>query len=148
MTLLQKGIWGITTTDMIAAIILILLILEVSRHAVGLALPIIALVFIVFSFIGPVLPSIIAHKGYDVEYLTSYIAWTNEGIFGTPIGAATSFVVLYIIFGEMLDQFGAGKFFIDIAYALTGRMRGGPAEASVISSALMGSIKGVLSRTS
>lgn len=142
MTLLQKGIWGITTTDMIAAIILILLILEVSRHAVGLALPVIALVFIVFSFIGPVLPSIIAHKGYDVEYLTSYIAWTNEGIFGTPIGAATSFVVLYIIFGEMLDQFGAGKFFIDIAYALTGRMRGGPAEASVISSALMGSING------
>lgn len=142
MTLLQKGIWGITTTDMIAAIILILLILEVSRQAVGLALPIIALVFIVFSFVGPILPSIIAHKGYDIAYLTSYVSWTNEGIFGTPIGAATSFVVLYIIFGEMLDQFGAGKFFIDIAYALTGRMRGGPAEASVISSALMGSING------
>jgi len=142
MTLLQKGIWGITTSDMIAAIILIFLILEVSRHAVGLALPIIALVFILYSFVGPILPSVIAHKGYDVGYLTSYISWTNEGIFGTPIGAATSFVVLYIIFGEMLDQFGAGKFFIDIAYALTGRMRGGPAEASVISSALMGSING------
>jgi TRAP transporter 4TM/12TM fusion protein len=142
MTLLQKGIWGISTTDMVAAIILILLILEVSRRAVGLALPIIALIFIVFSFVGPVLPAIIAHKGYDVGYLTSYISWTNEGIFGTPVGAATSFVVLYIIFGEMLDQFGAGKFFIDIAYALTGRMRGGPAEASVLSSALMGSING------
>lgn len=142
MVLLQKGIWGISTMDMVAGIILILLVLEVSRQSVGLALPIIAVVFILFALAGPILPSLIAHKGYDFNYITSYIAWTSEGIFGTPIGAATSFVVLYIIFGEMLDQFGAGKFFIDIAYAVTGRMRGGPAEASVVSSALMGSING------
>ncbi|NLX46538.1 MAG: TRAP transporter permease [Treponema sp.] len=142
MVLLQKGIWGISTLDMIAGIFLVLLILEVSRQAVGLALPIIAMIFILFALAGPILPPIIAHKGYDISYITSYVAWTSEGIFGTPIGAATSFVVLYIIFGEMLDQFGAGQFFIDIAYALTGRMRGGPAEASVVSSALMGSING------
>jgi len=142
MVLLQKGIWGISTLDMIAGILLMLLILEVSRQAVGLALPIIAVVFILFALAGPVLPNLIAHKGYDIGYITSYVAWTSEGIFGTPIGAATSFVVLYIVFGEMLDQFGAGQFFIEIAYALTGRMRGGPAEASVISSALMGSING------
>lgn len=140
--LLQKGIWGISTYDMIAGLLLILLILEVSRQSVGLALPIIAIVFIFFALAGPILPSLVAHKGYDFRYITSYIAWTSEGIFGTPVGAATSFVVLYIIFGEMLDQFGAGKFFIDIAYSITGRMRGGPAEASVVSSALMGSING------
>ena len=122
MVLLQKGIWGISTLDMIAGIFLVLLILEVSRQAVGLALPIIAMIFILFALAGPILPPIIAHKGYDISYITSYVAWTSEGIFGTPIGAATSFVVLYIIFGEMLDQFGAGQFFIDIAYALTGRI--------------------------
>jgi len=142
MVLLQKGIWGISTLDMLAGILLMALILEVSRQAVGLALPIIAVVFVLYALTGPRLPSLIAHKGYDLGYITSYVAWTSEGIFGTPIGAATSFVVLYIVFGELLDQFGAGQFFIDIAYALTGRMRGGPAEASVVSSALMGSING------
>lgn len=142
MVLLQKGIWGISTLDMIAGILLMALILEVSRQAVGIALPIIAIVFILYALTGPALPALIAHKGYDFGYITSYVAWTSEGIFGTPIGAATSFVVLYIVFGELLDQFGAGQFFIDIAYALTGRMRGGPAEASVVSSALMGSING------
>lgn len=138
----EKGIWGINFLDMLAGLLLILFILETSRQAVGLALPIIAIVFMGYAFLGPMLPGVIAHRGYDLEYLTSYVAWTNEGIFGTPIGAAVSFVVLYIIFGELLDKFGAGKFFIDLAYALTGRMRGGPAEAAVLSSALMGSING------
>jgi TRAP transporter 4TM/12TM fusion protein len=142
MVLLQKGIWGITPLDTMCGLLLIIVILEVSRQAVGIALPIIALFFVFFAIAGPILPSIVAHKGYDLGYITSYVVWTSEGIFGTPLGAAASFVVLYIIFGEMLDQFGAGQFFIDIAYSLTGRMRGGPAEASVISSALMGSING------
>ena len=140
--LMDKGIWGISSLDMVAGLILILLILETSRQAIGLALPIIAIVFLAYAVFGPFLPNIIAHRGYDLTYITSYVCWTNEGIFGTPIGAAVSFVVLYIIFGELLDKFGAGKFFIDIAYALTGRMRGGPAEAAVLSSALMGSING------
>lgn len=140
--LMEKGIWGISLADTICGVILIVLILEVSRESIGLALPIIAIVFLVYALAGPYLPNLIAHRGYDLEYITSYVAWTGEGIFGTPIGASVSFVVLYIIFGELLDKFGAGKFFIDISYALTGRMRGGPAEASVLSSALMGSING------
>jgi len=138
----EKGIWGISKLDMVVGLLLIILILETSRQAIGLALPIIALVFLAYAVLGPHLPNIIAHRGYDLEYITSYVGWTIEGIYGTPIGAAVSFVVLYIIFGELLDKFGAGKFFIDIAYALTGKMRGGPAEASVLSSALMGSING------
>jgi TRAP transporter 4TM/12TM fusion protein len=138
----EKGIWGITNLDMIVGFLLLLLILETSRQAIGLALPIIALVFLAYAVFGPYLPNVIAHRGYNLEYITSYVCWTNEGIFGTPIGAAVSFVVLYIIFGELLDKFGSGKFFIDLAYALTGKMRGGPAEASVLSSALMGSING------
>ena len=138
----EKGIWGISPLDMVAGLLLLVLILETSRQSIGMALPLIAVVFLAYAVFGPYLPSIIAHRGYDLEYITSYVCWTNEGIFGTPIGAAVSFVVLYIIFGELLDTFGAGKFFIDLAYALTGKMRGGPAEASVLSSALMGSING------
>ena len=142
MVLMEKGIWGITVFDGICGFILIVLILEISRESIGIALPIIAVVFLAYAMLGPYLPAVIAHRGYDLPYITSYVAWTNEGIFGTPIGAAVSFVVLYIIFGQLLDKFGAGKFFIDISYALTGRMRGGPAEASVLSSALLGSING------
>ncbi|MGI5172801.1 TRAP transporter permease [Treponema sp. OMZ 840] len=138
----EKGIWGITPLDVIAGVLLVVLILEISRQAIGIALPLIASVFIMYAFLGAYLPNLIAHRGYNITYVANYICWTNEGVFGTPIGAAVAFVVLYIIFGELLDKFGAGKFFIDIAYALTGKMRGGPAEAAVLSSALMGSING------
>ncbi|MEN6315604.1 MAG: TRAP transporter fused permease subunit [Clostridiaceae bacterium] len=141
-SMLQRGITGSTTADIIIGVILILLILDITWRTVGFALTVIAVVFLAFALLGPYMPDIIAHKGYDIPYITNYISWTMEGIFGTPIGASVSFVALYIIFGELLDQFGAGKFFIEVAYALTGRMKGGPAESAVVSSALMGSING------
>lgn len=98
--------------------------------------------FLAYAYFGRYMPDLIAHKGYTIRKITDYVAWTSESIFGSCIGASVSFVALYIIFGELLNAFGAGQFFIDIAYALTGRMKGGPAEASVVSSALMGSING------
>jgi TRAP transporter 4TM/12TM fusion protein len=141
-SILDRGIMGISEVDALAGLALIALVLLTSQQAVGLPLTIIAGAFLAYALLGPYMPEVVAHKGYDLEYITSYLAWTLEGLFGTPIGASVSFVSLYIIFGELLDQFGAGKFFIDIAYALTGRMRGGPAEAAVLSSAMMGSING------
>ena len=101
-----------------------------------------SIVFIFYAMAGPIMPDIIAHKGYSVPYITNFLSWTTESIFGVPVGAAVSFVALYVIFGELLEKFGAGKFFIDVAYALTGKVKGGPAEAAVVSSALMGSING------
>ncbi len=140
--ILERGIMGIGTADTAAGVLLILFVLLASRQTVGLPLTLIVVVFLAYALFGPYMPDVVAHKGYDVQYITSYIAWTLEGIFGTPIGASVSFVSLYIIFGELLDRFGAGKFFIDLACALTGRLRGGPAEAAVLSSAMMGSING------
>ena len=138
----QRGVRGITQTDMILGVLLILTILYVSYRTVGLALTILSLIFIAYAYFGRYMPDLIAHKGYTIKKITDYVAWTSESIFGSCIGASASFVALYIIFGELLNAFGAGQFFIDIAYALTGRMKGGPAEASVVSSALMGSING------
>lgn len=137
-----RGVRGISQTDMVFGIILILLVLFVSYRTVGLALTILSVIFILYAFFGRSMPALIAHKGYSIKKITDYVAWTSESIFGSCIGASVSFVALYIIFGELLNAFGAGQFFIDIAYALTGRMKGGPAEASVVSSALMGSING------
>ena len=138
----KRGIMGITQTDVVFGVLLVLTVLYISSRTVGWALTGLSLVFIVYAFFGPYMPSMIAHKGYDLNQIVSYLAWTTESIFGTCIGASVSFVALYIIFGELLNSFGAGQFFIDIAYALTGRMKGGPAEAAVVSSALMGSING------
>lgn len=138
----RRGVRGITQTDMILGVLLILTILYVSYRTVGLALTILSVIFIAYAYFGRYMPDLIAHKGYTIKKITDYVAWTSESIFGSCIGASASFVALYIIFGELLNAFGAGQFFIDIAYALTGRMKGGPAEASVVSSALMGSING------
>lgn len=138
----RRGVSGITPTDMVYGILLILTILYVGWRSVGPALTILSLIFLIYAYFGRSMPEIIAHKGYSVKKITDYVAWTSESIFGSCIGASASFVALYIIFGELLNSFGAGQFFIDIAYAFTGRMKGGPAEASVVSSALMGSING------
>ena len=138
----QRGVRGISQTDMVYGIILIVTILYVGWRSVGPALTILSLIFLAYAYFGRSMPDIIAHKGYSIKKITDYVAWTSESIFGSCIGASASFVALYIIFGELLNAFGAGQFFIDIAYALTGRMKGGPAEASVVSSALMGSING------
>ncbi|HRX14322.1 MAG TPA: TRAP transporter permease [Eubacteriales bacterium] len=140
--MLDRAINGASTLEIIMGVILMIMILELARRKVGLALTILSLIFILYAMFGRYMPAVIAHKGYSLSYITEYVAWTTEGIFGTPIGASVSFVCLYIILGELLDVFGAGRFFIDIAYALTGRMKGGPAEAAVVSSAFMGSING------
>lgn len=140
--LLKRGIQGATQLDILMGVALILMVMYLAWKTVGWALTILSGIFILYAMAGPFLPDLIAHKGYDIAYITNYVAWTSESIFGSVVSACVSFVALYIIFGELLDQFGAGKFFIDIAYALTGRMKGGPAEAAVVSSALMGSING------
>ncbi|MEA5016237.1 MAG: TRAP transporter permease [Candidatus Limiplasma sp.] len=137
-----RGISGASQADIVIGVLLTLAILYVSFRTVGWALTALSLIFIAYAMLGPYMPDLIAHKGYKVPYITSYLAWTSEAIFGSTIGASVSFVALYIIFGELLNNFGAGQFFIDIAYVLTGRMKGGPAEAAVVSSALMGSING------
>ena len=140
--LLKRGISGTTDLDVAMGVILIVAVMYMAWRTVGWALTALSAIFIGYAMAGPYKPEIIAHRGYNISYITNYVAWTSESIFGTCVSACVSFVALYIIFGELLDKFGAGQFFIDIAYALTGRMKGGPAEASVVSSALMGSING------
>ena len=140
--MLHRGINGATDLDIVFGVILIAVVMYLAWRTVGWALTILSGIFVLYALAGPYMPDIIAHRGYDIAYITNYISWTSESIFGTCVSACVSFVALYIIFGELLDKFGAGQFFIDVAYALTGRMKGGPAEASVVSSALMGSING------
>jgi len=121
----------------------LLLLLEATRRAIGLPLVIVALVFLSYVFFGnsDILPDVIRWKGADLERAINH-QWSTEGVFGVPIGVSTSFVFLFVLFGALLDRAGAGNFFIKIAYALLGHLRGGPAKTSVLASGMMALISG------
>ncbi|MEM9349201.1 MAG: TRAP transporter permease [Pseudomonadota bacterium] len=137
--------------DVWVGVLTVLVVLEGARRAVGLGMTIIGAFFIVYAFAGSRgelpfmadwMPGILNHRGYSLDRLASQMTLGAEGIFGIPLGVAATFVFVFVLFGAFLEVTGAGKFFIDLAYAATGRQRGGPAKASVIASAGMGSISG------
>ncbi|PWJ20323.1 TRAP transporter permease [Jannaschia seohaensis] len=137
--------------DVWIGVLTVIVVLEGARRAVGLGMTIIGAFFIAYAFAGsrgelPFLadwmPGILNHRGYSLDRLASQMTLGAEGIFGIPLGVAATFVFVFVLFGAFLEVTGAGKFFIDLAYAATGRQRGGPAKAAVIASAGMGSISG------
>jgi TRAP transporter 4TM/12TM fusion protein len=128
--------------DFVVAVIGIMLLLEATRRALGPALMIVASVFLVYTVLGPNMPSIIAHKGNSLSEIVNHQWITTEGVFGIALGVSTSFVFLFVLFGSLLDRAGAGNYFIQVAFSLMGHMKGGPAKAAVVSSAMTGLISG------
>ncbi|MBU2956532.1 TRAP transporter permease [Paracoccus sp. 1_MG-2023] len=130
------------TRDLMIAVLGILLLLEATRRSLGPALMIVATVFLVYTFLGPYMPSIIAHRGNSLTEVANHQWITTEGVFGIALGVSTSFVFLFVLFGALLDKAGAGNYFIQVAFSMMGHMRGGPAKAAVVSSAMTGLISG------
>jgi len=137
--------------DIRAGIIMTLVLLEASRRVIGLTITIIGATFVVYAMAGPRgalpwlgewLPGILAHRGYSLDRIVATLYLGQEGIFGLPLGVAATVVFTFVLFGAFLETTGAGKFFIDLAYAAAGRSRGGPAKAAVVASGFMGSISG------
>jgi len=120
----------------------VILLLEATRRSLGPALMIVASLFLVYTFLGPYMPDIIAHKGNSLSEVINHHWVTTEGVFGIALGVSTSFVFLFVLFGALLDKAGAGNYFIQVAFSLMGHMRGGPAKAAVVSSAMTGLISG------
>ena len=131
-----------TPLDIVVAIAGVLTLLEATRRCLGLPMTIMAVVFLVYTFGGQYMPDLIAHKGASLSRAASHMWLTTEGVFGVALGVSTSFVFLYVLFGAMLDQAGAGNYLTRVAFALMGHMRGGPAKVSVLSSGLNGLISG------
>lgn len=131
-----------TTADAVFGAVTLLLVLEMTRRTTGIILPIIASSFIAYAFVGPMMPGLLAHRGYGYERILSHLYMTTEGIFGIPLGVSATFVVLFIIFGAFLEVTGIGDWFIDLAYGVTGRLSGGPAKTSVLASGFMASLNG------
>ena len=131
-----------TTQDLVVALTGIVLLLETTRRALGLPMVIVAVVFLGYTFGGPYMPDLIAHKGASLSRAMSHQWLTTEGVFGVALGVSSGFIFLFVLFGSLLDRAGAGNYFIKSAFALLGHMRGGPAKAAVVSSAATGIISG------
>jgi len=112
----------------------IILLLEATRRAIGIPLVVIALIFILFSIFGQSMPFLISHQGLSITRLVGYHWFGGEAIFGIPISVSVSFIFLFVLFGAILDTAGGGKYFINLAFALVGKMRGGPAKAAILAS--------------
>jgi len=136
----RQGDW--LPGDLVVSIIGTLLVLEACRRVIGMIMTGICLTAILYAYFGPYMPELIIHKGYSIERITTTLWLTTEGIFGLPIGVAATFVFVFVLFGAFLEYTGGGSFFINLAYALTGRFSGGPAKTSVIASGFMGSVSG------
>ncbi|WP_078593934.1 TRAP transporter permease [Evansella clarkii] len=132
------------TVDIIMAIMTVVLILEAARRVTGIILPILALIFLSYPFFSHNLwlPNMLMTRAFDLGDIFGQLYLKTEGLYSTAIGASVQFIFLFILFGAFLAKSGMGQLFNDLAMALAGRQKGGPAKVAVISSGFMGSING------
>ncbi len=130
------------TMDIIMGTILIITVLEASRRISGWPLVILSILFMLYGLYGQSMPGIFAHRGYNWTKLVNHIFINTEGIYGTSVNVAASYIFLFILFGSIMNKSGMGQFFNDIALALAGHTKGGPAKVAVIASGFLGSING------
>ena len=135
-------LFGLGAEDLWAGVAYTVLLMEACRRAVGWVMILIAGTFLAYSAFGDMLPGALATKAYGLQELVQFQIYSSNGIFGSALGIAATTVFIFVLFGAFLEVTGAGKFFIDLAFAVAGKYRGGPAKAAVIASAGLGSISG------
>ena len=131
-----------TNLDILVAVVGTLLLLEATRRVMGFPMTVVASLFLLYVFLGPYAPDMIAHRGASLSRAASQIWLTQEGVFGVPLGVSVDFVFMYVLFGAMLERGGAGSYLTTLSFALLGHFRGGPAKAAVVASGLHGLISG------
>lgn len=139
---LQFRVGNPSTVDWLMGTILILVMLEATRRAVGPALPIIAIVLMAYAMWGRSLPGILQHPGNSWKSVVNHLYLTSQGIYGVALGVVATYVFHYVLFGVLATRIGLGRMFIDLAVALAGRFSGGPAKVSIFASGLFGMISG------
>ncbi|MGQ0711846.1 MAG: TRAP transporter permease [Rhodoferax sp.] len=131
-----------TTLDLWVGVAMIALVFEAARRILGLALPSICALFLLYALAGEHLPGALAHRGYTVAQVVDQLGFGTEGIFGIPTLVSASYIFLFVLFGAFLEQAGMISLFNAIALGLVGHTKGGPAKVAVLSSALMGTVSG------
>ncbi|TKB06691.1 TRAP transporter permease [Desulforhopalus sp. IMCC35007] len=128
--------------DLLFGGILIVLVIEAARRVTGWALPLLGVLFLCYGHFGRELSGIFRHRGYSWEDIINFMYVTTEGIYGTAIGVSATYIFLFILFGSFLAKSGMGQLFNDMAMAIAGESKGGPAKVAVIASGFLGSING------
>lgn len=131
-----------TTEGVILGLITAALVLEATRRMVGWVMPLIVLLFLLYTKFCNYFPGLLHGRGYALERMAGDLYIAGQGILGLPLSIAFTIVIAYIMFSQFLFQSGAGKFFIDLAYSLVGHVRGGPAKVAVLASAIFGTLSG------
>ncbi len=139
---LDHLLYGLAGADLAAGLVMVVATLEMARRSVGVVMMLVGLVFVLYGAFGNLLPEALASRGFSIERIVRFQVFTGAGLYGAPIGIAAGAVFSFVLFGAFLQVTGAGKFLIDLSFAAAGRFRGGPAKASVLASAAMGSISG------
>jgi TRAP transporter 4TM/12TM fusion protein len=133
---------GTALRDVIFGWFLIIMSLELARRVVGKAIPIIGIVLLIYAYFGPYFPLGLGHSGFSLSRIAEYLFLTSDGILGMICNIFASYILIFVILGSFMEVSGAGKMFVDLAYSITGKHTGGPGLASVITSALFGTISG------
>ena len=131
-----------TTADYVLGIMMIAVVLEATRRAAGSIVMLTSFIFLLYTRFGYLLPGILGHRGESWKRIITTLYVSTEGFFGSTVGVAANYIILFVVFGAFLEAFGTGQWFVDFAYAITGKFRGGPAKTAVVSSGLMGMLSG------
>jgi TRAP transporter 4TM/12TM fusion protein len=134
-----------TPLDLVLGVVTVVLVLEATRRTVGWVLPAVCLAFLAYAFFGNLVPFGwgLGHKGYDLERLVGHLYMGTEGIFGIPVDVAATYIVLFTIYGAVLEYSGAGRFFIDVSFAAFGsRSRAAPGRTTTLAGFLLGTVSG------
>jgi TRAP transporter 4TM/12TM fusion protein len=132
----------LTRADLVVGLVVLVLVFEGARRTLGIALPIICGVFLLYALFGNHLPGALAHRGFGIDQIVGQLSFGTEGLYGTPTYVSSSYIFLFILFGSFLEQAGMITLFTDFALGLFGHTRGGPAKVAVVASGLMGTING------
>jgi len=136
------GIGSVSNLDQIMGIATIILLLVAVKISVGWGLAATAGIFLIYAIFGPIFPGFLGHSGVKIPRLINFLYLTAEGVFGVALGISSTYIIVFVIFGAILNAMGGGEWFVQTSYALAGRYRGGPAKTAIVASALMGTVSG------
>jgi TRAP transporter 4TM/12TM fusion protein len=132
----------LTSQQLVIGTLFLITVLEGERRVVGMGMIVLCLIAIMYTLYGNHISGVFYYSGSSFTELVDKLVYTTDGIFSIPLAAAATFIFLFVLFGKFLERSGAGELFIELAFALAGRSKGGPAKMAVLSSAFMGSISG------
>ena len=131
-----------TTLEVVLGVLAITIGFEAARRTIGYILPVLCLVFILYAMFGMYFPGALQTANFSIDRISPYLYTGSDGLFGQVIYVSAQFIFLFVLFGAVLNITGAGNFFVNLSYAVSGKIAGGPAQAAVLSSMLMGTING------